>query len=129
MRRITAFVFVFLCYLCCLLLNHSPRAYRKDFEQEATEETEESSNSRHEPKNGMWIEFVAVGTAVARRPPHGSRRAELPHRALALDHDGQTLVGIGMTDSREWKPVFDQLAHPFCGDASLLAPAVQGPVP
>src|SRR5260370_35105326 len=28
---------------------------------------------------------VAVGTAVARRPPRGSRRAELPHRALALD--------------------------------------------
>jgi hypothetical protein len=28
---------------------------------------------------------VAVGTAVARRPPHGSRRAGLPHRALALD--------------------------------------------
>jgi len=27
--------------------------------------------------------LVAVGTAVARRPPHGSRRAELPHRALA----------------------------------------------
>ena len=26
---------------------------------------------------------VAVGTAVARRPPHRSRRAELPHRALA----------------------------------------------
>jgi len=33
--------------------------------------------------------MVAVGTAVARRPPHGSRRAELPHRALASDqaHD------------------------------------------
>ena len=29
--------------------------------------------------------MVAVGTAVARRPPHGSRRAELPHRALASD--------------------------------------------
>ena len=29
--------------------------------------------------------MVAVGTAVARRPPHGSRRAALPHRALAAD--------------------------------------------
>jgi len=28
---------------------------------------------------------VAVGTAVARRPPHKSRRAELPHRALTSD--------------------------------------------
>src|SRR5579872_324251 len=35
--------------------------------------------------------MVAVGTAVARRPPHRSRRAELPHRALAAD---QTPVGL-----------------------------------
>ncbi len=28
---------------------------------------------------------VAVGPPVTRRPPHGSRRAELPHRALASD--------------------------------------------
>ena len=34
---------------------------------------------------------VAVGTAIARRPPHRSRRAELPHRALALDHHGHPL--------------------------------------
>jgi len=31
---------------------------------------------------------VAVGTAVSRRPPHGSLQAVLPHRAPALDHDG-----------------------------------------
>src|ERR1700676_191754 len=34
---------------------------------------------------------VAVGTAVARRPPHGSRRAELPHRALALGDDARAI--------------------------------------
>jgi hypothetical protein len=43
---------------------------------------------------------VAVGTAVARRPPHRSRRAGLPHRALALDHDGQARLGIRLTDAR-----------------------------
>ena len=30
---------------------------------------------------------VAVGTALADRPPHGSRRAALPHRALTLGGD------------------------------------------
>src|SRR5579862_3849445 len=35
--------------------------------------------------NVQPLQMVAVGTAVARRPPHGSRRAELPHRALASD--------------------------------------------
>ena len=39
----------------------------------------------------LWPAHVAVGTAVARRPPHRSRRAELPHRALALDHHGHPL--------------------------------------
>ena len=34
---------------------------------------------------------VAVGTAVARRPPHGSRRAELPHRALASGHNARMI--------------------------------------
>jgi hypothetical protein len=43
---------------------------------------------------------VAVGTAVARRPPHGSRRAELPHRALASDNHAQSLLGIRLTDAR-----------------------------
>src|SRR4051812_17845582 len=37
--------------------------------------------------SGVVSKTVAVGTAVTRRPPHGSRRAELPHRALALDDD------------------------------------------
>jgi hypothetical protein len=36
--------------------------------------------------------MVAVGTAVARRPPHGSRRAELPHRALALDQTRESYL-------------------------------------
>jgi len=33
---------------------------------------------------------VAVGTPVAGRPPHRSRRAELPHRAPASGVDGQS---------------------------------------
>src|SRR5581483_2958963 len=41
--------------------------------------------------------MVAVGTAVARRPPHRSRRAELPHRALASDQTPR-----GGSPSRAW---------------------------
>jgi hypothetical protein len=32
---------------------------------------------------------VAVGTVIARRPPHRSRRAELPHRAPTSGHDAE----------------------------------------
>ena len=35
---------------------------------------------------------VAVGTGLAARPPHGSRRAGLPHRALASDDDAQAML-------------------------------------
>lgn len=33
--------------------------------------------------------FVGVGTSLAGRPRLGSRRTELPYRALALRHDGE----------------------------------------
>jgi hypothetical protein len=36
---------------------------------------------------------VAVGPPVARRPPHRSRRAELPHRALASDQTHSRSAG------------------------------------
>jgi hypothetical protein len=36
---------------------------------------------------------VAVGKMVTHRPPHRSRRAELPHRALALDHNARLASG------------------------------------
>jgi hypothetical protein len=46
---------------------------------------------------------VAVGTPVARRPPHGSGRAELPHPALALGPNVEPLVGPGVGDPRSRK--------------------------
>ena len=45
-------------------------------------------------------ESVAVGTAVAGRPPHRSQRAELPHWAPALGDGGESLLGPGVQDSR-----------------------------
>ena len=37
--------------------------------------------------------LVAVGTPVTRHPPHGSLRAELPHKALASGHDANLALG------------------------------------
>jgi hypothetical protein len=37
----------------------------------------------------MMSERVGVGMNITKHPHHGSRRAELPHRALASGHDGE----------------------------------------
>jgi hypothetical protein len=42
---------------------------------------------------------VAVGMRVSPHPPHGSRRAELPHRALASGNDAKTNLWIGVANS------------------------------
>src|SRR5512132_24693 len=42
---------------------------------------------------------VAVGTEIALRPPHRSRRALLTHRALALDGDEEPLFGPRVEDA------------------------------
>jgi vitamin B12 transporter len=43
--------------------------------------------------------LVAVGMPVTRHPPHRSRRAELPHRALASDSNAQALCRVRMQDA------------------------------
>ena len=44
---------------------------------------------------------IAVGTPVARRPPHRSERAELVHSALALGAEAESHTGIGVSDADE----------------------------
>jgi hypothetical protein len=39
-----------------------------------------------------WLPMVAVGTEIALRPPHRSRRALLTHRAPTLDGDEEPLL-------------------------------------
>ena len=54
------------------------------------------------PRYCEWVKWrrrlreglVAVGTGLAARPPLRSVRAALPHTALALDVDAQSLVGV-----------------------------------
>src|SRR3954468_11426049 len=68
---------------------------------------------RPAPRNG-----VAVGTALTGGPPHGSRRAELPHRAPASGSgcEAHVRVGVHHTDLREppsaYLPIRAQVIRP-----------------
>lgn len=57
--------------------------------------------------------LVAVGTPVARRPPHGSVREVLPHTALTSGLNDQSLGRIRMQDFGSGKPTLRQTSHPF----------------
>jgi hypothetical protein len=53
---------------------------------------------------------VAVGTEIALRPPHRTRRALLTHRAPTLDSDEEPLLRPRMQDAWEWQvPISDRL--------------------
>lgn len=55
---------------------------------------------------------VAVGTRVAQRPPHRSRRAALPHRALTSGSGGkEALFRPWMLDLGRWQPASDVETH------------------
>jgi hypothetical protein len=72
---------------------------------------------------------VAVGTEIALRPPHRSRRALLTHRAPTLDSDEEPLLRPRMQDAGEWQvPVSDRL-HSGPRQSAPLAAAHEGAVP
>src|SRR3989304_2399074 len=65
---------------------------------------------------------------IAEPPLHRSRRAELPHRALALGPDGEALRRPGMADVRVREPAVDGTAEtPPRRDAEVAAPAQGAP--
>src|SRR5512147_2462891 len=69
------------------------------------------------------VKSVAVGTVIARRPPHRSRRAELPHRAPTSGHDAEPHVGKGMPEACRWQPKVGQSFHALpCQPADLAPP-------
>src|SRR6266567_4498260 len=72
---------------------------------------------------------IAVGTVIAGRPPHGSRRTELPYRALALRHDGKQHRRRRMYDAGVRYPPLNQAMHPFPPHRALLAASRQRSVP
>ena len=63
---------------------------------------------------------VAVGTRVTPRPPHRSRRAELPHRAPTLSGGAiEAFFWIRVDDLRSWQPAVGVERH-FAPRASPL---------
>src|ERR1700692_620826 len=55
---------------------------------------------------------VAVGTEIALRPPHRSRRALLTHRSLALDGDEKPLLRPRVQDARIRQIALGNPFHP-----------------
>ena len=70
-----------------------------------------------EGTTNLW---VAVGTALAGGPPHRTRRAELPHRALALGNNAQALHRIGVMELGFREPPLRNLVHLLPGGAMAL---------
>ena len=66
---------------------------------------------------------------MTRRPPHRSRRAELPHRAPASGDDAKPLFRIGTHDFRARQPPVDDLIHPPPPGLRLVAAAVEPRLP
>ena len=66
---------------------------------------------------------IGVGTGIAARPLHRSRRAELPHRAPALRHDDKQFgrIRLHYLDSRY--PARNQRLHPLPVHFASLAAA------
>jgi len=69
--------------------------------------------------------LIAVGTALAGRPPHRSERAALPHSALALGSDVEPLLGPGMQDARPRYPALGKRVHAHPGHPAGLAASLQ----
>ena len=65
---------------------------------------------------------VAVGMRVTPHPPHRSRRAGLPHRALGPGNDAEADQRIGMADTGKRNPSGNQALHPRPDQVVLVAP-------
>src|ERR1700751_1354751 len=65
----------------------------------------------HIPGTHVPVEEVAVGTEIALRPPHRSRRALLTHRAPTLDGDEEPLFGPRVQDAGERQVPDSDLLH------------------
>jgi hypothetical protein len=72
----------------------------------------------------LGLRAVAVGTAVARRPPHRSGRAVLPHPAPTLGDDAKPVKRIRVTDVNRWNPAREVASHARPGEAAVT-PATQ----
>jgi len=83
-------------------------------------------SGRSLPGHGLASNRIEVGTPVARRPPHRSRRAVFPHRALQVnslshapaDASAATVAAADRNSALAGKALSD-LSFPQCAGASL----------
>src|SRR6478735_8727341 len=80
-------------------------------------------------KKALANSAVAVGTEIALRPPHRSRRALLTHRAPTLDSDEEPLFGPRVQDAWEWQVPVSDLLHSRPRKSTSLASTYQRAVP
>ena len=66
---------------------------------------------------------------VTYHPLHRSVHAALPHTALALGRDDQTLVRVRVADAWGWQPMSNELVHALPTQVFGLAAAAQRAVP
>jgi hypothetical protein len=83
----------------------------------------------HSPEQYYCYKFVAVGTAIARRPPHRSQRAALPHWAPTSGHDAKPHIGEWMSQARGRQPAIDQPLHSLPWYPAILAPPPKRAMP
>src|SRR5712691_10341682 len=72
-------------------------------------------------------DHVAVGTTVARRPPHRTGRADLPHPAPTLGDDAKPHERVRMTDAYGRNPSGDVAFHPMPRHMPLTAASEHTP--
>lgn len=96
------------------LANHIRASSREEWLHLQAGHMTAPDRNRHHANSALDAGAVAVGTRIAPRPPHRSRRALLTHRAPTLDGDEKPLFGPRVQDAWEWQvPVSDLLhSHP-----------------
>src|SRR5258707_3755634 len=72
---------------------------------------------------------IGVGTVIAGRPLHRSRRTALPYRAPALRHDGKQQRRRRVDDAGTRYPSLNQALHPVPPHRAFLAASRQRVVP
>ncbi len=75
------------------------------------------------------VEGIAVGTSVARGPPHGSGRALLTHPALALSPGVEPQLRPRVQNLGGRYPVGFEPSHSFPGEPGALAASLQRRMP
>src|SRR5262245_21443379 len=89
----------------------------------------DASSSNNAMRDASALRAVAVGTEIALRPPHRSRRALLTHRAPTLDGDEEPLFGPRVQDAWERQVSVSDLLHSRPRKSTSLASTHQRAVP